>query len=136
LAQFFFCFSIGLKLIFESPSKGQSHICNLLKRINVLNSFSLIIIKLKSKKLEISKIESCFVIVIFFGKLINLRIVDVTSAPFHVTCGVPQGMMLGPLLYLVCVDMMRCYLADSCLTLFANDTASTFLVSVYIVFEG
>ena len=38
----------------------------------------------------------------------------------------PQGSVLGPLLYLVYVDSMRFYLRDYCLTSFADDTAITF----------
>ena len=37
-----------------------------------------------------------------------------------------QGPALGPLLYLIYVDMMRFYLLGACLTSFAHDTALTF----------
>ena len=60
------------------------------------------------------------------GRFINVIIDDVASAQFPVACGVPQGSVLGPLLYLVYVDTMRFYLPGSCLTSFADDTALTF----------
>ena len=60
------------------------------------------------------------------GRFINVMIDDVTSAPYPVACGVPQGSVLGPLLHLVCVDTMRFYLPGSYCTSFANDTALTF----------
>ena len=40
-------------------------------------------------------------------------------------CGVPQGCVLGPLIYLVSADVMRFYLQDVCITSFADDTALT-----------
>lgn len=60
------------------------------------------------------------------GRSIKVVIDSVTSSPYLVNCGVPQGSVLGPLLYLVYVDTMRFYLPDSCLTSFADDTAISF----------
>ena len=59
------------------------------------------------------------------GRFINVMIDDVASVPFPLACGVPQGSVFGPLLYLVYVDTMRFYLPGSCLTSFADDTALT-----------
>lgn len=60
------------------------------------------------------------------GRSIKVMIDDAFSSPYQVSCGVPQGSVLGPLLYLVYVDSMRFYLPDCCLTSFADDTAVTF----------
>ena len=62
------------------------------------------------------------------GRLINVMIDDVTPSRFHVTCGIPQGSVLGLLLYLIYVDRMRFHLSDSCLTSFADDTALRFSI--------
>ena len=60
------------------------------------------------------------------GRSIKVMIDDGFSSSYEVSCGVPQGSVLGPLLYLVYVDSMRFYLPDCCLTSFADDTAVTF----------
>ena len=41
---------------------------------------------------------------------------------FFINCGVPQGSVLGPLLYLVYVDTMRFYVPGAVNTSFADDT--------------
>ena len=63
------------------------------------------------------------------GRSLKVVLNDVGSAAFPVTCGVPQGSVLGPLLYLIYVDLMRLYLKDVCLTSFADDTVLTVFAS-------
>ena len=59
------------------------------------------------------------------GRSIQVVLNDVFSSPFQVRRGVPQGSVLGPLLYLLYVDSMRFYLPECCITTFADDTALT-----------
>lgn len=59
------------------------------------------------------------------GRSLRVVLNDVTSSSYRLKCGVPQGSVLGPLLYLVYVDAVRFYLQDVCVTTFADDTALT-----------
>ena len=59
------------------------------------------------------------------GRSIQVVLNDAFSSPYQVKCGVPQGSVLGPLLYLVYVDSMRFYLPECFITTFADDTALT-----------
>ena len=59
------------------------------------------------------------------GRSMKVVMSDISSAAMPINCGVPQGSVLGPILFLVCVDILRFYLNDSVLTSFADDTAIT-----------
>ena len=59
------------------------------------------------------------------GRSMKVVMSDISSAAMPINCGVPQGSVLGPLLFLVYVDTLRFYLNDSVLTSFADDTAIT-----------
>ena len=59
------------------------------------------------------------------GRSLKGLLNGVCSAAFPVTCGVPQGSVLGPLLYPIYVDLTRLYLKDGCLISFSDDTTVT-----------
>ena len=57
------------------------------------------------------------------GRSVRVNLGEKFSKFFPVSCGVPQGSVLGPLLYLVYVDSMRFYIPGASMTSFADDTA-------------
>ena len=50
---------------------------------------------------------------------------DISNAVMPINFGVPQGSVLGPLLFLVYVHTLQFYLNDSVLNPFVDDTAIT-----------
>ena len=61
------------------------------------------------------------------GRQQFVHINNVSSDPGYVTCGVPQGSILGPLLFLIYVNDMPISLDSECkLILYADDSAILF----------
>jgi hypothetical protein len=60
-----------------------------------------------------------------YGRSMRVVVGDIVSSPRPVLCGVPQGSVLGPLLYLIYVDTLQFYIPDAAITSFADDTAIT-----------
>ena len=66
------------------------------------------------------------------GRTIKVALSDILSREFGVKCGVPQGSVLGPLLYLIYVISLASYVGVEALTSFADDTAITVIGSCLV----
>ena len=59
------------------------------------------------------------------GRLQVTRVGRETSEPMRVDCGVPQGSILGPLLFTIYVNDLPSAVSNSKIKLYADDTALT-----------
>ena len=59
------------------------------------------------------------------GRSVKVLTDDVVGKAINMNWGVPQGPVLGPLLFPIYVNTMRFYLPDAVVTLFADDTVLT-----------
>ena len=56
------------------------------------------------------------------GRSQSVTLNGITSSKMNVSCGVPQGSILGPLLFLVCVNDIHLAVKSSVIHHFADDT--------------
>ncbi len=59
----------------------------------------------------------------WFDNYLNNRHQSVKSAKKNINCGVPQGSILGPLLFILYINNLEKYLNDCKINLYADDTA-------------
>ncbi len=57
------------------------------------------------------------------GRVQSVKYQGVKSDREYITCGVPQGSILGPLLFILYINDLGDYLLDSSISLYADDTA-------------
>ena len=57
------------------------------------------------------------------GREQRTKIMGSKSVFRNIVCGVPQGSILGPLLFILYINDLQCYLGDSRINLYADDTA-------------
>ena len=61
-----------------------------------------------------------------------LALQDVYSLSLSVTCGVPQGSVLGPLLFLIYVNDIGNVLPTKTVKLFADDTNILYFIRIFL----
>ena len=71
----------------------------------------------------------------WFGSYISkcvqsVRIGSVLSSAINITFGVPQGSILGPLLFLICIKDLPQYIRNCLLAIYANDTQIMLTVDI------
>ena len=57
------------------------------------------------------------------GRMQSVKYMGVKSTKLEITCGVPQGSILGPLLFILYINDLGDYLIDNSINLYADDTA-------------
>ena len=57
------------------------------------------------------------------GRMQSVKCLGKQSDKLNITCGVPQGSILGPLLFILYINDLGDYLIDSSISLYADDTA-------------
>ena len=118
------CENLLLKFMDQIHKAKKSNNHFLAVMVDFAKAFDTIDIKILLRKIEHYKISSSWLQSYLEGRTQAVQVGNSISAEELITCGVPQGSILGPLLFLIYIcDLPQCSSFES--YLFADDTTLT-----------
>ena len=111
-----------LKVTEKLYSNIDNKIISLLLLLDLSKAFDSVSHKILFTKFQKYNIDSSWFRSYLSERYQSVRINDILSAPCPVTFGVPQGSILGPMLFLLYVNDIEHYVKDCLLVMYADDT--------------